>query len=170
MIMHEMDPAPFLDYVHDIDLSPIGPHPELDAALAELPGRKLIFTNASADHADRILRRLGVDRHFSAVFDIAAADYVPKPEIGAYEALVARFGLNCGRTVMIDDIARNLSSAARLGMTTVWLRNETEWGSEGRDDGHIHHIAEDLVNWLGSLLSKSKMASGGVSQAPPATP
>ncbi len=154
MVVHEMDPGPFLDYVHDIDLSPIGPHPELDQVLSQLPGRKLIFTNASAEHADRILRRLGVDHHFAAIFDLAAAHYVPKPQIEAYETFVARFGLNCSRCVMIDDIARNLSPAARLGMTTVWLRNETEWGGSGREDGHIHFVAEDLVDWLGHALGE----------------
>ena len=59
MDRHGMDPAPFLAHVHDIDVSVLDPSPELSAALTALPGRKLIFTNASTQHADRVLRPTG---------------------------------------------------------------------------------------------------------------
>lgn len=148
MIEHAMDPAPFLAYVHDVDLAMIAPNPRLDAALGRLGGRKLIFTNASCDHAGRVLERLGIARHFDAIFDIADGDYVPKPEPEPYAALVRRHLLEPAATVMIDDIARNLLPAAALGMTTVWLRNNTDWGRTGATDGHVHHVADDLIAWL----------------------
>jgi len=148
MIEHAMDPVPFLAYVHDVDLATIEPSPRLDAALGALGGRKVIFTNASRDHARRVLERLGVGGRFDAIFDIADADFIPKPEPGPYAALVRRHVPDPAAAVMIDDIARNLAPAAALGMTTVWLRNDTEWGRTGADDGHVHHVAEDLVAWL----------------------
>ena len=43
MKIHKMEPAAFLEYVHDIDLTPVPEHPELAAAIEALPGRKLIF-------------------------------------------------------------------------------------------------------------------------------
>ncbi|MBE0533021.1 MAG: pyrimidine 5'-nucleotidase [Rhodospirillales bacterium] len=148
MIEHAMDPVPFLAYVHDVDLAMIAPNPRLDAALTRLRGRKLIFTNASSDHAERVLDRLGVARHFDAIFDIADGDFVPKPESAPYAALVSRHVPKPAAAVMIDDIARNLAPAAALGMTTVWLRNDTDWGRTGAADGHVHHVADDLIAWL----------------------
>ncbi|HZD24916.1 MAG TPA: pyrimidine 5'-nucleotidase, partial [Alphaproteobacteria bacterium] len=108
MLEHGMDPLPFLDYVHDIDLSVLPANQPLDRALARLPGRKLIFTNGSARHAERVTRQLGIEHHFDAVFDIVAADYVPKPEPAVYAALVAAHAVPVARTVMAEDMPRNL--------------------------------------------------------------
>ena len=94
MSHHGMDPAPFLEFVHTIDLGDMAPSPSLDAALGRLPGRKLIFTNASAAHAGRVMERLGVSHHFEYVFDIADAEYAPKPEPMVYDKLVERHGLD----------------------------------------------------------------------------
>ncbi len=153
MNRHGLDPGPFLDYVHAVDLSLVPPNPALGVALARLPGRKYIFTNASADHAGRITDRLGVTHHFDAVFDIADADYVPKPEPRIYEALVECHGLDPQKTVMIEDIARNLAPAAALGMTTVWLRNESPVGGQGAGGNHVHHVIDDLVAWLEDVVA-----------------
>ena len=55
MTNHGLEPEGYLEYVHDIDLSPIAAAPGLDAALGRLPGRKIIFTNASTPYAERVL-------------------------------------------------------------------------------------------------------------------
>ena len=153
MNRHGLEPGLFLEYVHAVDLDPVPPNPALAAALARLPGRKYIFTNASAAHAGRITDRLGVTRHFDAVFDIADAEYVPKPEPRIYDTLVRCHGLDPGKTVMIEDIARNLAPAAALGMTTVWLRNDSPVGVEGADGDHVHHVIDDLVPWLEDVVA-----------------
>lgn len=149
---HGMDPEPFLDYVHDIDITVLPPSPKLEAALARLPGRKLVFTNASTRHAERVMGRLGIGHHFDAVFDIIEADYRPKPEPEVYNVLVRRHGLDAGKTVMVEDIARNLAPAAALGMTTVWVRTDTEHGTAGADGGFINHVVDDLEAWLEAVL------------------
>lgn len=149
MLEHAVPPEEFLAYVHDIDLSPVRPAPDLDRALDGLPGRKLVFTNGSVEHAERVLGRLGVTRHFEAVFDIRAADYRPKPDPEPYDRLVRRFGVEPRAATMIEDIARNLEPAAVLGMTTVWVPNEREWSRAGDvTPDYVHHIAENLVLWL----------------------
>lgn len=148
MSEHGMDPGPFLDYVHDIDVSPIDPSPELDTLLGRLPGRKIVFTNGSVPHAERVMRQLGVDRHFDLVFDIVASDYVPKPDPRPYDRLIEISGLNPRRTVMIEDMAKNLVPAADRGMVTVWLRSEHEWATAGAEEDHVHHVAEDLIEFL----------------------
>jgi len=152
MRRHGMEPGPFLDHVHDIDVNVLSASPSLEAALARLPGRKLVFTNASVRHAENVMDKLGISHHFDAVFDIIEAQYIPKPEPEIYAILIERHGLNAARTVMVEDIARNLAPAAALGMTTVWLRNDSEHGSIGIDDGYVHHVVDDLVEWLENVL------------------
>src|SRR5690606_14418595 len=85
---HEVDPVAFLEYVHAIDVTPVDPSPKLDAALTRLPGRKLIFTNGSTRHAENVMDRLGVSHHFEGVFDIVAAEYVPKPNPETHRSLL----------------------------------------------------------------------------------
>ncbi len=156
MTNHGLEPEGYLDYVHDIDLSPIAPAPALDAALDRLPGRKLIFTNASTPYAERVLDRLGLGRHFEAIFDIAAAGYEGKPYPSAYDKLIAEHGVAPERAVFLDDIARNLEPAAALGITTVWVthqnhaaRNDPEGDPRG---DHVHHVTEDLAAFLAAAL------------------
>jgi len=160
MIEHGMDPAPFLDYVHDIDLSPIPRDARLDQALAALPGRKVIFTNGTTAHARRITDHLGVSHHFEAVYDIAEAGYVPKPEPGPYQHMVERHDIAPERAVMIEDIARNLVPAAEMGMTTVWIRGDSDWARHGHQGSHVHHAADDLVDWLVELTGEDEPGRG----------
>lgn len=152
MQRHDMDPAPFLAHVHDIDLSVLAPSPALEAALTALPGRKIIFTNASLVHAERVLNQLGVSHHFADIFDIAEARYRPKPDPEIYRSVVERFGLDPRASVMVEDMARNLVPAAELGMTTVWVRTLAEHAAWGVDDRAIDYIVDDLPVWLGAVV------------------
>ena len=149
---HAMEPGPFLEYVHDIDLGNVSPDPLLDRALSRLPGRKIIYTNGPADHANRIMDRLSIGHHFEAVFDIIGAGYVPKPDPKAYGDLVERFGLEPRKSVMVEDLARNLAPAAALGMITVWVRNHGD-DPEKPPEADIDHVVDDLVPWLGRLTA-----------------
>ncbi len=149
---HDVEPAHFLDFVHDIDLSVVPNDPVLDEHLARLPGRKLIFTNGSVSHAENITRHLGVDHHFDDIFDIVASDFVPKPDPDVYASLVKKFDIRPSSSVMVEDMAKNLRPAADLGMKTVWVRTETSWGIEGSDEDYVHHVAEDLTSWLGGVV------------------
>jgi putative hydrolase of the HAD superfamily len=150
---HGLDPAPFLAHVHDIDVTLLSPDPRLETALARLPGRKIVFTNASTRHAERVMERLGIGHHFEAIFDIVDADFRPKPEPDAYRQLVARHRVEPRATVMVEDMARNLRPAADLGMTTVWIRNATEHGIVDADGDHIHHAIDELVAWLEGVVA-----------------
>jgi len=154
-LMHHHDVAPgdFLDYVHDVDLSGVPDDPVLDAHLSRLPGRKLIFTNGSTSHAERITRHLGVDHHFDDIFDIEASGYIPKPDPGVYATLIEKFDVQPSSSVMVEDMARNLQPAAELGMSTVWVRTDTTWGIEGSDQDYVHHVANDLTSWLGGVVA-----------------
>jgi len=159
MVNHGIDPEDFLAYVHDIDVGRVPPNPRLAAALARLPGRKLVFTNGSTAHAERVIARLGVTRHIEGIFDIAAADYVPKPHRSGYETLVAAHGIEPRSAAMVEDIARNLAPAAALGMATVWVRTDSGWGGAGDADDHVDLVIDDLADWLSDLVGLD--ADGG---------
>ena len=89
MTEHGVSADDYLAYVHQIDHSPLEPNPAMGAAIAKLPGRKLILTNGSTDHVDKVLERLGIGSHFEAVFDIIAAELEPKPAPQTYQKFLA---------------------------------------------------------------------------------
>jgi putative hydrolase of the HAD superfamily len=154
MIHHGLDPVRYFDEMTPMDLDEVTPNPALAATLRRLDGRKLIYTNASARHAAMVLERLGMDGIFEAVFDIAAADWVPKPAIDGYRTLCERHAVEPNRTAMIDDIARNLEPAAALGMTTVWMKTDAEWAQGVAPEAHIHHVTGDLLGWLTRVIAE----------------
>jgi len=158
MTEHDIAPDAFLDYVHDIDVTPVAPTPRLAAALDRLPGRKIVYTNGSERHAANVLGRLGIADRFEAVFDIVAADYIPKPDPRPYAVMLERHQVEPTTSVMVEDIARNLAPAAALGMTTLWVVTDSDFarpdlGGVGAGR-HIHHATEDLVAWLDHLAAR----------------
>ncbi len=159
MVEHGLDPGPYLDYVHDVDFSYLKPDREMDALLTRLPGRKLIYTNGSLGHAERVLERLDLGHHFEATFDIIAADYRPKPAPEPYRVLCARHGVAPERAVFVEDTARNLAPAAELGMTTVWLRHDDPDTHYALDESVVHHAITDLKAWLDEIAPRSGAAA-----------
>jgi putative hydrolase of the HAD superfamily len=158
MSLHGVDPRHYLDYVHDIDYSPVESDPALEAALAALPGRKIIFTAGDVPHAERVMERLGVAHHFEAIFDIVAGDYWPKPHRQIYEKLVRQHGVDPARAAMADDISVNLRPAAEMGMRTVWIRTEESVKrAEGIDLDHVHHQTDDFAAWLSEWLAERNL-------------
>ena len=116
---HGAAPDDYLHYVHDIDLSDLAPDARLAAAIQQLPGRRFVFTNGCRDHAARILGRLGMAHLFDEVWDIRTIAFQPKPQMEAYQSVVAASGLVCGEAAMFDDIARNLAPARAMGRFTI---------------------------------------------------
>lgn len=159
MTEHGMQPDDFLAFVHAIDHSPLQPDAALGDALERLPGRKLILTNGTRAHADAVMKRLQIDRHFEDVFDIAAADLEPKPLPQVYERFLARHGVDPKRAAMFEDLARNLEVPHALGMTTVLVVPEgtrevfrESWELEGRNDPHVDHVTDGLAGFLARIL------------------
>jgi putative hydrolase of the HAD superfamily len=158
MRLHDVCPNAFLDYVHDIDLSLIAPAPELGQALDALPGRKFVFNNGSRRHAESVIARLGLDGRFDDVFDIHAAEFIPKPERAAYERFMGAHAVAAGSAAMFDDLPHNLRTAHTLGMTTVLVacgqidhpehRAIAGWGEL---PSHIHHRTDALAPFLAEI-------------------
>ncbi len=154
--LHGMDPEPYLDFVHQIDLSDLKPDGALAFAIERLPGRRHVFTNGCARHAQRILDRQGLSHLFESIWDIRTLGFVPKPDAAAYRTILAHGGFAPGAAAMFDDIARNLVEAHALGMTTVWLNTDSAWARQGPEfpvasAGHIDHETGDLTHFLGAI-------------------
>ena len=138
MIGHAVDADDYLQFVHDIDLDDLlKPDRELALLLERLPGRKLVFSNASRTHARRVLAALGLEASFECVIGLEDLAYVPKPSPEAFRVVLERVGGKAEHCALIDDLLPNLSAAKRLGMRTVWVAD----GSE-RPDDTIDHVVD----------------------------
>jgi len=161
MQVHKLEPLPFLDYVHDIDLTAVPEAPELAAAIERLPGRKLIFTNGSRRHAERVAAKLGVLHLFEDICDIAACEYVPKPEVEALKRMIERHSVGPGAAAMFDDMPHNLEAPHALGMTTVLVHSSyvdhpaqlavRDWR---KPPPHVHYMTQDLRAFLDAIPAK----------------
>jgi putative hydrolase of the HAD superfamily len=155
MTEHGLNPDDFLEFVHEIDHSPLTPNPTLGAAIEALPGRKLILTNGTRKHADAVTRRLAIHHHFEDVFDIVAAELEPKPQPQTYDRFLKAHGVDPASAAMFEDLARNLTVPHALGMTTVLVVPpgtrevfRESWELEGPGEPHVDHVTEDLAGFL----------------------
>jgi putative hydrolase of the HAD superfamily len=158
MTLHGVRADDYLSYVHQIDHSPLEPNPAMGAAITKLPGRKLILTNGSVDHVDKVLERLGLAAHFDGVFDIIAAELEPKPAPQTYQRFLKLHDVNPAKAAMFEDLARNLVIPHQLGMTTVLVVPDgseevvrEDWELEGRGAAHVDHVTDDLTGFLQKL-------------------
>jgi putative hydrolase of the HAD superfamily len=96
------------------------------AALARLPGRKVILTNAPAAYAWRVLRALGIQRWFDGVLSIEDMRMFgtlrPKPDARMLRHVATRLGVQPSRCVLVEDTLVHQQAARRVGMKTVWMQ------------------------------------------------
>ncbi|MCK4536204.1 MAG: pyrimidine 5'-nucleotidase [Desulfuromonadales bacterium] len=117
---YDVDPEDYLIYVHDVDISScLSPDPHLRRELMNLSQRRVVFTNGSICHANRVLSTLGIDDLFEEIFDIRIAAYQPKPFPEPYLAVLDVLGAAAGSCIMVEDSRKNLDTAKQLGMGTI---------------------------------------------------
>lgn len=157
---HQLTPDEFLSFVHDIDRSSVQPNHSLAAAIGKLPGRKLILTNGSREHALATARSLGLDKAFEDVFDIVAANLVPKPEAVTYETFFVRHGVEPGRAAMFEDYPKNLLVPHARGMVTTLvaprpgqLDHRGDFREEESGAPHIDYVTHDLAGFLEAVAA-----------------
>jgi putative hydrolase of the HAD superfamily len=118
-----IDPEEFLLYVHNIDYKKvIKKDIELKCELSKLKGKFFIYTNASKNHAKCVLEQLGVEEYFENIISIEDTDYIPKPSIEGFHKFVDKVGINCKKSVFIENSSVNLHTAKLIDMQTaiVW--------------------------------------------------
>jgi putative hydrolase of the HAD superfamily len=148
MQVHGIDPGPYLEEVHDISFAPLKPDPELAARLGDLPGRRIVFTNATVPYAERVIEARGLSGLFDAIYGVEEAGYHPKPHAQAFETVFARDGLDPLAAAMFEDDPRNLAVPHGLGMRTVHVAPEPVEGA------HIEHHTADLAGFLAALTDR----------------
>lgn len=143
---HDIDPAPYLTDVHDIDFSGLPRDPDLADAIRALPGRRIVYTNACEPYAHRVLEARGLTGLFDAVYGVEHAGFRPKPERAAFETIFAADGLNPETAAMFEDDPRNLAAPHEMGMKTVHV------APKPLKARHIHHHTDDLAGFLARLV------------------
>ena len=158
MTAHGIPASDFLEFVHDVDRTSLTPNHSLATAIEKLEGRKLILTNGSRDHAIKTARQLGLDHLFEEIFDIVAADFIAKPDAGAYERFFDRLKVDPQRAALFEDIDRNLIVPHQHGMTTILVLpapgekpEREDWEISEGSATHIDFVTDDLVGFLEAL-------------------
>ena len=154
MAEHHVQPGPYLAYVHNFDVSPyMKPNPRLTALLTALPQHKLVFTNASSQHAHNVLRTLEIDSFFEYVIGVEEVGYIPKPDPRAYEKCREKTGIDPLRSMFIDDLPENLKPAKAMGMVTVLISSNPPRNIDFVD----YHLTavEDLAAIFGISLPET---------------
>lgn len=147
MAEHGLDPAEYLIDVHDISFDSLTPDAALADHIAALPGRRVVFTNATAPYAERVLEGRGLSGLFDAIYGVEHAGFTPKPHRAAFETVFARDGLSPQTAAMFEDDARNLSVPHAMGMRTVHVAPSPLLAD------HIHYHTDDLTAFLSRLLA-----------------
>lgn len=142
---HGVDPAPYLTDVHDISLDHLEADAELAARIADLPGRRIVYTNGSAPYAARVLEARGLAGLFDAVYGVEHAGFRPKPERAAFEEVFSLDGVVPERAAMFEDDPRNLAAPHDMGMRTVHV------APDAHEADHIHHHTDDLARFLSTV-------------------
>ncbi|HUS69967.1 MAG TPA: pyrimidine 5'-nucleotidase [Anaerolineae bacterium] len=144
---HDVDLGDYFEFVHDLPVEEVlQPDARLDEMLDSLEVEKAIFTNATAEHAQRVLRALQVQRHFGCIIGIAELKYVPKPDVRAYHRALELLRARPEECLLVDDRVRNLSPGHDLGMTTVLV------GGEDVADGADYVISD--ITEFGALMEE----------------
>lgn len=154
MAEHGVDLHSYLDFVHNVDLSLLKPCERLRAGIEALPGRKLIFTNADAPYAERILAARGLNGLFEGMLDIHVMEHRPKPAMESYERLCTIFDIQPETALFVEDSAHNLEPAKAMGMTTVWVNHASDQEASGECPAYVDHEITDVADWLHSIKER----------------
>ena len=146
MEVHNLDPDPFLDAVHQIDLSHVKTDHSLRSSLKKLKGRKIVYTNGSREHAVRVTKARGLGGIFDAMYGVEHAGYEPKPRRIAFERVFALDGIDPTKAALFEDDVRNLEIPHDMGLKTILV-------GPHEDRPYIHYQTDDLTDFLSRLVA-----------------
>lgn len=152
---HEINPTDYFDYVHKVDISHLKPCNQLQQGLSKLMGRKIIYTNATAKHANRIMDQLHIRHFFDDIFDIEESGYICKPNKSSFDQLIEKHGVVPQKSMFFEDLPRNLKTASQLGFKTVLVSEHTENKTTPKEN-YIDYTTTNLPVFLDQLSSLQK--------------
>jgi putative hydrolase of the HAD superfamily len=124
---HQVRAEDFLHEAHRFDdlASMIRAERGLARLLKQLPGRKILLTNAPRRYSHDVIRHLGLHRHFAKHVPIELMhvhrQLRPKPSKRLLRKLVGRERTSAHRCILVEDTVDNLRAAKSIGMHTVWV-------------------------------------------------
>ena len=151
-------PEEFLAFVHDIDRSTLRPDPSLAEQIAALPGRKLIFTNGSRDHALRTAAQLGMERRVRGRFRHRRLEHDPEAGRRRLCGVLRQARSRSGARRDVRGHRPNLAVPRALGMTTTLVKAKVDRADHREahdraveDAGAIDFSTSDLADFLTSV-------------------
>ncbi len=153
MVEYNIDPDDYLHFVHDVPLERyLSPDNfRLREALSRIPLEKVIFTNASREHAVNVLKYLGLEGIFSRIVDIRDLGFICKPHPEAYERFLEIVGAKGEECILVDDTPRNLVAARAFGIITVLVGKEPQEG--------VDFVIEDITE-IGKVVEELTATAG----------
>ena len=148
MAHHGVDPYRFLNEVHDVSLDGLQADHELNALIRAMTGRRLVFTNGDERHAVRILAKLEMADLFDGVFHLEHANFVPKPNRGTFDLMMAKHNVRPEAAAFFEDSPKNLKPAHELGMKTILVGPK----AEGNSDDWVDFRSPSLKAFLKRLV------------------
>lgn len=149
--LYDIDERAFLDFVHDIPLEQyLQRNDVLIDTISGYTTRKIIFTNANQNHAERVLSTLGIAEFFPEIIDILQITPYCKPLPEAYnKALEICEIKDAGSCVMIDDSPRNLKTAREMGFFTIQVGTESRCEHADAAVFSILDLPDVIPTWQG---------------------
>ena len=154
IIEKNLEPEEFLDYVHDVEHPELKKNDQLISKMRILEGKKIIFTNATSKHAEKILKILELEDVFDQIIDIKDLEYIPKPDKRSYKKLLECLNLNkenLDKTIFFEDTVKNLIPAKELGITTVWMKNSINEKDFKKHFSFIDYSFNNLNEFLDTI-------------------
>jgi putative hydrolase of the HAD superfamily len=91
------------------------PNPELRQFLMNLPCPCSVLTNSPRFHAERVIKKIGLEGVFLNVFDIASNGLKGKPHESAFRAALGILGLEAEEALFVDDYPRYVYGYILIG-------------------------------------------------------
>ena len=154
IVEKKLEPEEFLDYVHDVEHPELEKNDQLISKIRLLEGKKIIFTNATSNHAKKILKILELEHDFDQIIDIKDLEYIPKPDKRSYKKLLECLNLNkenLDKTIFFEDTVKNLIPAKELGITTVWMKNSINEKDFMKNCNFIDYSFNNLNEFLDTI-------------------
>ncbi|HEY5762149.1 MAG TPA: pyrimidine 5'-nucleotidase [Rhodocyclaceae bacterium] len=147
---HGVDPAHFLFETHRIaDLhAHVEVDPRLGATLAQLKGRKIVFSNGPAHYAQAVLGAMNLRHRFDRIYSIESVGFRAKPDPSSFRFVLREEKTRAADAIMVEDSIDNVRSAKRVGMKTVWVSSS---GKPCRDADRIVASVHELPRIAASV-------------------